>query len=275
MNILLFPIVGAEQALPVYLVSVGGHSRQSPIKREGGLPNFQILYTAAGSGTLRVEGAAHTLGPGQGMLLYPHTPHEYHADAPGWETHWLTFDGSAAPALAAGLGFARSGVFTLPGIAAADELWKTLLRDANLAGPAHGSRCSADVYRLLMLFQETLGGGPREDGAATGARAALDRALALIDTDFARDLSLDELAAQGGVSPQYLCRLFQTRLGMRPFAYLAKRRLQEAKRLLSDSAAPVAVVAARCGFASPSYFCTVFRRYEGMTAADFRRMHRG
>ena len=54
--------------------------------------------------------------------------------------------------------------------------------------------------------------------------------------------------------------------------YIAKRRIQEAKSLLTSTELSIADIAEQTGFGSESYFCKLFRRYEGMTPSAFRNV---
>ena len=60
-------------------------------------------------------------------------------------------------------------------------------------------------------------------------------------------------------------------MGEPPLAYVGRRRLETAKRLLRNSEIAVGEVARRSGFASPSHFSDSFRRHTGMAPSQFRR----
>ena len=98
------------------------------------------------------------------------------------------------------------------------------------------------------------------------------RALDLINSRFAEPLGMDDLCSAAGVSKQHLCLLFRNILCLRPMEYIAKRRIQEAKSLLTSTELSIADIAEQTGFGSESYFCKLFRRYEGMTPSAFRNV---
>ena len=92
-----------------------------------------------------------------------------------------------------------------------------------------------------------------------------------INDSFSSPISMDDLCAVSGVSKQYICLLFRKALGSRPMEYVAKRRIQAAKELLTGSDKTVEDIAAETGFCTASYFCKLFKRYEGMTPVQFRK----
>ena len=97
--------------------------------------------------------------------------------------------------------------------------------------------------------------------------------VAFIDDNYQSDFSLDELSALANISPQYLCRLFKDCYHMRPFEYLAKKRLQRAKMMLTGEKYSVNEIAQLVGYNDCSYFCSVFKKREGLSPAEFRALN--
>ena len=53
--------------------------------------------------------------------------------------------------------------------------------------------------------------------------------------------------------------------------YIAKRRIQAAKELLTGTDMTIEDIAAETGFCTSSYFCKLFKKYEGITPTHFRK----
>ncbi|OYQ43412.1 adenosine deaminase [Rhodoferax sp. TH121] len=70
--------------------------------------------------------------------------------------------------------------------------------------------------------------------------------------------SMGQVAERLGVSERHLRRIFEALWGVSPLQYLQTRRLLTAKQLLTDTALPIAQIAALSGFASVRRFNTVF-----------------
>lgn len=78
------------------------------------------------------------------------------------------------------------------------------------------------------------------------------------------------------VSAGYLSRSMRRHYGTTPTAFVVDIRLERAAALLTDTTEPIAAIAARCGFASQSYFSRCFAAAHAMTPRDFRHFaHRG
>jgi AraC-like DNA-binding protein len=137
---------------------------------------------------------------------------------------------------------------------------------------------AGDAIRLELLagalFESLAGNRPsapaRLDGRVTPLMQRVDRAVELIETDFARDLTLGELAASAGLSPFYFARAFQRFVGVPPHRYLTGVRLRHAARMLDDGAA-VTFTCYEVGFGSLSHFVTAFRRRFGVQPSAVRR----
>jgi AraC family transcriptional regulator len=66
-------------------------------------------------------------------------------------------------------------------------------------------------------------------------------------------------------------RSFTRALGMPPYRYVAKCRIESAKALLRTSRTPLSDIALALGFATPNHFSYVFRKTVGVTPSSYRR----
>jgi len=84
------------------------------------------------------------------------------------------------------------------------------------------------------------------------------------------DLSIQMISDYVGLSAAYFGEIFYKENGIHIGEYINRNRIEEAKRLLCTTNKKVTQIAETVGFASPSYFNTVFKRYVGMTPKKFR-----
>lgn len=102
-------------------------------------------------------------------------------------------------------------------------------------------------------------------------RSTIDKAKAFMQSHFAEDLTLAQIAGKVFLSPAYFSTLFSQHEKKTVFEYLHQLRMAEARRLLSVSALPAKQIARRVGVPSLSYFCRLFRRTSGCSAQEYRR----
>ncbi len=98
----------------------------------------------------------------------------------------------------------------------------------------------------------------------------LETTLDYINRGLDRNLSTEEIARAVGIEPARLARAFRASTGESIHRYLNERRVEEAKILLTKSAASIAEVARRVGFDSEERFRINFRRRTGVTPATYR-----
>lgn len=99
----------------------------------------------------------------------------------------------------------------------------------------------------------------------------LKRVLDCMEANLAEPITLDDLAEVSGMSRYHFCRVFRRETGLPPYAYLLERRVELAKRLLSETGVALPEVMARTGFSSKTRFSTNFRRATGRSPAQYRR----
>ena len=98
----------------------------------------------------------------------------------------------------------------------------------------------------------------------------MQKMLAFIQKNYARQISLEEIATSAGVSKSEAARCFDSYLHQSPGSYLLEYRLEMAQKLLSYEHYTIAEIAEKCGFGSSSYFCKIFKRELGVTPLQYR-----
>lgn len=127
------------------------------------------------------------------------------------------------------------------------------------------------------LFAETLRRyinqlPPAQTGWLAGVRdPEVGKAIGLLHREPARKWTIEELAAEVGVSRTVLAERFRQYLGEPPIGYLTRWRLQLGARALASSNKSVAEVAAQVGYDSEAAFNRAFKREFGSPPARFRR----
>lgn len=124
---------------------------------------------------------------------------------------------------------------------------------------------AGELFMLLRMLRRQ-----RQKAGETGEGDVLVRAQDFIEQHFREEISVEGIAQACHVSASYLHRLFAQHLQLTPHAVLIQRRVAEAKAMLANEVFPIAEVAWRCGFHSPSYFSDCFRRQTGLSPREFR-----
>ena len=100
--------------------------------------------------------------------------------------------------------------------------------------------------------------------------ALFEDAVAIVETEFSTELSLDDIARRVASSRRQLQRAY-AEIGDTTFrAHLTRVRMDRAAGLLNDRALTVREVARRVGYRQPAQFAKAFRRHLGVAPSDYR-----
>jgi AraC family transcriptional regulator len=150
-----------------------------------------------------------------------------------------------------------------------------LMREA-MNGDA-GSRLFAEslagVLAVHLLRNYSERPQPIETGRISTQPRAVTQAVDFIHDNYARDLSLSDIAAAAHLSPFHLSRIFKKATGATPHQYLLQVRVNSARSLLTAGAGDrsLAEVAAAVGFADQSHLTRHFKRMLGVTPKQLRQ----
>lgn len=107
----------------------------------------------------------------------------------------------------------------------------------------------------------------------TGAKHmdSIYKAVEYIKRNYAKKLTLQEIADHLFISRQYFCRIFKEATGQTPGGYITFVRIEESKKLLRDSTISIIDIPELVGFESQSYFTKTFKKETGTTPGRYRR----
>ena len=146
-------------------------------------------------------------------------------------------------------------------------------RGGDASPPAAGSSVVCRLMArtvLLAVLRSWYGAGCAPRGwTARASDPQLDRVISAIHHEPGRDWSLESLAALGAMSRSVFARRFRDSLGATPGQYLARIRMEDAKRRLATGT-PVSQVSRELGYGSDEGFSRAFRRHTGVVPSRWR-----
>lgn len=98
--------------------------------------------------------------------------------------------------------------------------------------------------------------------------------LAFIQDNLKLDLSVEVLAKQVELTPDYFSRAFKETFGEPPARFVRQLRLNQATHLLSDTLLPIHEIAEECGWVDTVLFNRQFKAAFGTTPRAFRKSGR-
>ena len=103
----------------------------------------------------------------------------------------------------------------------------------------------------------------------TRSHALLKKALLYIDSHYAQELTLQDIATALYVSQSYLRKVFANEIQNSVGAVLEEIRLKKACELLEKNMYYVSDIAEMVGYSNPTYFTKVFKKRFGITPSQY------
>ena len=138
----------------------------------------------------------------------------------------------------------------------------------DLDGGMHTAAALCEQLSRLIRDARLTTGVARERG---NHAQIVERAIAFMDANDCRNLTLSEIADHVHLSRIYFHHLFVAATGRTPHRYLLERRISRARQLLMTTDKPLGEIAVICGFSSQSYFNQVFAKEMGCSPGLYKR----
>lgn len=134
-----------------------------------------------------------------------------------------------------------------------------------------GQQISADD--LKQYLSDILLQAIRLRDRVTGSqyKVQLKQAIRYIDEHYrSEDISLNRVAKEVDLSPNYLSAVFSQEMGTTFVEYLTAKRMEKARELLRASDLRSGEIAAAVGYKDSHYFSFLFKKTQGCTPRDYR-----
>ncbi|MEI7781994.1 MAG: AraC family transcriptional regulator [Planctomycetota bacterium] len=249
-------------------------------KKGRSLPEYQVLYVAAGEGIFEsaVTGPERVVA-GTVLFLFPGVWHRYRPDKSlGWEEYWVSFGGEQMDRLVLNRFFSPEQPVLRTGLK--DSIlapFTSLLQRLRETPPGFPHLIAANVMEILAATlaatsaetHQLILQGPRDVFALKDR--LVSEALRLIWSGSHLQLSVAGLARRLHVTPRSLERRFQQALGRTAREEILRCRLDRVRRLLADTDLTVSEIVSASGFSSSDALARAVQRAEGTTPLQLRR----
>ncbi len=96
------------------------------------------------------------------------------------------------------------------------------------------------------------------------------RILAYVQSRLDQTITVDQMAAEAGMSTSHFARVFKETLGSTPMQYVMAYRIEQAMKMMDDPGRPLGHIALECGFSDQAHFTRSFKQIVGQTPRAFR-----
>lgn len=244
---------------------------------------MEIGICLAGSGSVSIESREWRFFPGT-VIVVPRGVRHSQRNEGSPLTHWryVLVDQDAflsetpprsRPAVRGMFSRIPAGVYLTAGSSAPavkktiDEMYALYHRRYSLD--------SLELDALLRLLMAQLFHAPEEelDGVfiPADARRAIEPSLQYVSENYAQEVRMADMAASCAMSESYFRKVFVRTMGMPPLEYVNRYRINRSIYLLRFTDETVVTIAGRTGFPSIATYNRNFRRYVGVSPAEWRK----
>lgn len=243
---------------------------------------YELYYLVSGDVTYTIESKLYKILPGDVLLISPSELHQVHiqAEHAAYERYVLWIKPQFLHQLSAdtadlsqALDPTRPGYANQLRLRVSDQqkirgLMEQLYVESNDTGFGADILCKSLLVQLLVTINRL---ALREDCRPEDiyrAGNAVSQVVEFINLHYSEQLSLDMLAEKFYISKYHLSHEFQRQVGTSVGRYLLKKRLQIARRLLSQGSKPNNVFGI-CGFGDYTSFYRAFKTEYGTSPREF------
>lgn len=160
-----------------------------------------------------------------------------------------------------------------PSVSWQKEILKTLEQIYELS-KAPEQDFELQVHLLLMNIWHKLyqyfSTQPNNEAKSNHQLQRLRDMITFIEDHASQEISLEDVAKSANICKSECCRFFKKHMGVTIFDYILYLRIQNSLPLLVNTDS-ITEVASMVGFASPSYYSQIFKRYMKCTPMEYKK----
>lgn len=240
------------------------------VRRPAGRLDYQLLYMVSGHADYLLDGEWQTVSEGKIVLYRPQVPQFYrtYSQVP-MLCRWVHFSGTEVASLLEECGMGQGNLFS-PGLCpAAEALLKSMVVEILHREPMYRIVVESQFRQAMALFGRQM--AQRKGSVASSSRQRILSIVEYMNRHYFEPLQTEELAARCGLSKYHFIHLFRMCMGMTPYSYLIRIRMERAETLLQTGDMTVQEVAFVCGYNDPLYFSRAFSRHFGVSPTDYKQ----
>jgi AraC-like DNA-binding protein len=237
-------------------------------------PLFAFQLTLAGWGEFQLYGRPpRRVPPGTAFIALMPSRHRYYLpkESPGWTFGWISI---YHPYLLERM--AKQVAATGPLIELAPDgplaaVAMRLVRGAIKKDFRDRFEVELALFEFMVACEEC---AHRTRDSSGKGKELLEAVRSRVVASLPGAIDVNALAVDYGMSRTHFSHFFRSCTGLTPARFAAEVRVHHATRMLLDTRVPLKQIARDCGFDNANYFCKVFRRFQHMSPASYRRAMR-
>ncbi len=227
-----------------------------------------VLYKSRAQ--VRAAAREWAVSPDTWMIFRPDTPYRYYNLDRSFVNDWLHFGGEEAASLLHELELPLDEPTPAVHSASLSRIVLELQRSVWLGGPLQERILDADLNSFLMKLCNLRRLRPASEHTERYF-PQLSEIRSLLYSTPQRRYTIDELAAEIGLSRSYFQHVYREIFGCPVSLDMIHSRLEFAKYLLENGSQSVGNVARMCGYENETHFMRQFKKFVGQTPSGYRK----
>ena len=194
----------------------------------------------------------------------------YHGPSPealqGFRNDWLYASGDDFKELLARYPLPLNTPFRLDGSLYLASAIERIHKEKSFSRIGFAEKCDMIMGDTIIDMYRAF----EKSGVAT-VNDKLEFARGLIMQEYAKQWTVERIAALTGYSPSRFAALYKAKYGISPIDNLIHRRLEIAKLLIRYEKMPMTEIASAVGFSSIHYFSKYFKKKEGLSPTEYKK----
>lgn len=233
--------------------------------------HYKLLYIHSGRGVYETANKSYTLTAGQGFLISPDHLAYYQADHQDpWRFSWVAFNGEDVPSYLHEAGLSADHPLFYCEQDTDISLCIHHLYIANQPSPSRSLKLTSALYAFLALILDCTNTTASTKPAHSLKDQYVSQAIAYIETNYSRSMTIEELAASLGLNRTYFTSIFASVTGMPPQQYIYRYRLNKACHLLRTTTLSIKEIAYSVGYSDQLLFSRMFKKVYQISPTLYR-----
>lgn len=231
----------------------------------------RFVWVSQGEGRLHIMGKTHPISAGSLCVLLSGIAHRFEP-APGKKLtlQWVHFRASYEDRdLYRSLGLPSTTSVDQASAAEIASVYERIFSQLSHERLTSRLHLKSLMLELIGIYLDNLS-IEEKDMAPSHDLQKLETVIQYIDNHLADNITIDDLARQAFLHPNYFIMFFKGLMGCSPIQYVNLRRMEKAKGLLMQPECNVSAVASQVGM-QIYYFSRMFKSHTGMSPSRFRK----
>lgn len=235
--------------------------------RDRHFPAYSFEYIYEGQGAIQQDGKIQKVSAGDFFVIHPGDVHYFASPKNPWKKIWFHVSG--------GLNYIQSlmNIFKIqneflyfPSLRSPLEL-ENILEIAKNSSSDISKQLVRHTFFLLQEINDILSKSSHDLSVAA-------RAKFYIDKHIGARLTINDIAKQISVSPDYLCRTFKSANGITPSEYIMNEKIEQSKIFLTQTDLSISKIAEHFCFFDNKHYGKAFSAHVGMPPSEYRKKYK-